>query len=197
MLQTSFQITIIMTFVKGLAGVCLLLLATPEISSASTATDGKGSGNETSANVIHGSYLFLTLEDALIKETESLYTLRESLLSKHNHVLSVHIVACVTMATQNCSSTENVHESETGSSSSCVCSKCFDYQWSSSAVLDSISLEQLVTIDNSLAPVLIWYITGRFQSKVKLCLHLDKVRYQPSDLELSQTLAKVLRWVRA
>ena len=184
-----------MTLVIGMGGVCLLLLATLEISSASTAADGKG--NETSANVIHGSYLFHTLEDALIKETESLYALRESLLSKHNHVLSVRIVACVTMATQNCSSTENVHESETGSSSSCVCSKCFDYQWSSSAVLDSISLEQLVMIDNSLAPLLIWYIVGRFQNEVKMCLHLDKVRYQPSDLELSQTLAKVLRWVRA
>ena len=181
-----------MTFVKG---VCLLLLATLEISSASTAADGKE--NETSANVIHGSYLFHTLEDALIKDTDSLYALRESLLSKHNHVLSIHIVACVAMATQNCSSTENVHEPVADSSSSCVSSKCFDYQWSSSAMLDSISLEQLVTIDNAIAANMIWYIVGNhhYQRKVKLCFHLDKVSYQPSDLELSQTLAKVLRWV--
>ena len=180
-----------MTFPNRMTVTCALCLVTLEILRASTAADSKG--NETS---VDGSYLFHTLEDALIKETDSLYTLRECLLSKHNHVLSIHIVACVAMATQNCSSTENVHEPVADSSSSCVSSKCFDYQWSSSAVLDSISLEQLVTIDNALAANMIWYTVGILQSKVKLHLHLDKVRYQPSELELSETLAKVLRWVR-
>ena len=188
-----------MAFVKGTTGVCLLLLTTLKISFASTVADSNGTG--TLKSTMNESYLFHALEESLIKQTESLYSLRECLLSKHNHVLSIHIVACVTMATfgmQNCSYTENMYEPERDASSSCVCSKCFDYQWSGSAVLDSISLEQLVTIDNVLAANMIWYTIGTFQSycKVKSCLHLDKVRYQPSELELSQTLAKVLRWVR-
>ena len=193
-----------MSFVMELTTVCLLLtaLVLSTASTVSTAADCTGKNCVLENPLGKESHLFHRLEDALVKNSEFLYSLQESLFSKQRYVQSIHIVACVTMATagqQNYSKMEDKYEHERSPNSSFGYFNCWHYQWTCSAMLDLISLEQLVTIENVITPNIIWYTLGHHtdnsESKVKLSLHLDTVGYQPSESELSQTLAKVLGWV--
>ena len=144
-------------------------------------------------------HLFHSLEDALVKDSKSLYSLQQALFSKFNHV-SIKITSCITVSIvgkKNYGKEEDECKRARVANSSCNYSKCLDFQWTSSAVLDSISLEELVTLDNVAIANLLWYIESGYHNKANISLFLEEVGHQPSELELSQTLAKVLSWVSA
>ena len=146
--------------------------------------------------------LYQQMETALIGDPHSLHMLKQVFfLPDRIHGPTIRIYGCIAaeeMVLKYCSTSSKEqpafhrHGNGTGHGE-----KCWQFQWSSSALLASITADELLAFDNTFFALFYSPLGPNFRQKVALHLQLGVLSCMPSREEVSLVLTTFLSWVSA
>ena len=130
------------------------------------------------------------VEDALVGTSEILYRMQQVFFpTLHIHLRPVEIVImepCINVDSFNC----------TDNSASGNYSKCWQFQWSNSPLLNVITVDELLAFENVFTSKVYSRIAGSMQENVmKIPIHIDSLPCAVSESDILQVLALTLNWV--
>ena len=139
---------------------------------------------------IASQVVYQKLEDALIADSNVLYMMQEGFISSKilPHDL-VFLRVCVTVGSMQPGSCDN--SSLPGGQSNLTYSQWF--QWSSSALVDLISVDQLLILDN-VVTYSVFQITVH-RGHVHVPLHIDTLPCETTEDDILAALMQILPWV--
>ena len=139
---------------------------------------------------IASQVVYHKLEDALISDSSLLYLMQEifipSKILPHN---LVHLNVCVTVGNVQYESYDN--SSLPGGQ--CNFTYCQKFQWSSSGLVDLISVDQLLILDNVITYIVFQIIEHR--RAVFFPLHIDTLPCETTEDDILAALMQLLPWV--
>ena len=128
------------------------------------------------------------VEDALVSNPEILYMIRQVFLQTlHIQLPPVDVVdiePCIKVDRfEDCSAKGNY-------------SKCWQFQWSNSPLLNVITVDELLAFENVFSVVVYSRIAGSVIGRyLTIPLHIDSLPCTVSESEILQTLAMIISWV--
>ena len=135
------------------------------------------------------SYLYAKLEDALLGNRTALYALRNAFFSPQTKPRNfILLYFCLNITNVNCShpGTINDHSFE----------RCWDFQWSSLAIMNWITADELLAFDNGIMRTVGQDISLGGRHTVKVTLQIEQLSCIPTNTEVLSTVISFLGWVR-
>jgi len=130
------------------------------------------------------------LKDGLIADKNVLYRLHEAFFPSQSLSSDlVHLNVCVTVGGVQPGSCDN--SSLLGGQNNFT--YCQDFQWSSSALVDFISFDQLLILDNVISESIVRIIIHR--DYIDVPLHIDTVPCGTTENDILPALIQLLPWV--
>ena len=134
--------------------------------------------------------IYQKLKDALIADSDVLYLMQQTFFSSESLSQDlIYINICVTVGSEQPASCNN--SSLSGGHNNL--SYCQRFQWSSSALVEFISIDQLLILDNVISEIIVRIF--EHHESLNVSLHIDTLPCESTEDDILAVLMQLLPWV--